>query len=88
MMEKIVVGVTLREMIAEVHENGIRAQTLEAASRLREDIGLDSVALVDLMVALEQRFGLFVDPLCVELVDAFETVGSLETFVCRQLEGA
>ena len=87
-MEPIRVGSTLREIIAEVHENGIRAETLGVADRLREDLGLDSVALVDLMVALEQRFGFFVDPLCLELADAFETVGSLESFVCRQLEGA
>ena len=87
-MKGLEVGVTRREMIAEVHENGCCAQLLGATTRLREDLGLDSVALVDLMVALEQRFGLLVDPLCVELVDAFETVGSLESFVCRQLEGA
>ena len=48
---------------------------------LREDLGLDSLAMVDLMVAIEDTLGVYFDPVQMDLDAAFETVGSIAGFV-------
>jgi acyl carrier protein len=49
--------------------------------RLREDLGLESVTLIQLIVALEDEFGFRVDPITMDLHQAFESVASLVAFV-------
>jgi acyl carrier protein len=48
--------------------------------RLVEDLGLNSITLVQLSVTLEHEFGLTVSP---EQAATVSTVGELESLVCR-----
>jgi acyl carrier protein len=55
--------------------------TIQRNHRLREDIGLDSLGMVDLMVALEDNFQIYFDPIVMDLDEAFTTIGSITDFV-------
>jgi acyl carrier protein len=58
-------------------------------TRLRDDLQLDSLHLVELQVSLEDQFAVAFDPADEGLPDAFDTVGSLAAYVQRLLrEGA
>lgn len=54
--------------------------------RLRGDLGLDSLNIVALTVALEDQFEMFFDPINMDLVEIFESVGSLIAFIHQELE--
>lgn len=58
---------------------------IESGMLLREDLGLESVSLILLIVALEDAFNIRVDPLTVDLEEALESVTSLIAFVRGQL---
>lgn len=61
-----------------------RAGTLNASTQLLGSLPeLDSMAVVELIVALEGRFGISVDETDVT-ADVFETLGSLAAFVDSQ----
>lgn len=49
--------------------------------RLREDLELDSVAMVNLQVAIEDEFDIRFDPIETDLAEVFDTVGSLADFI-------
>lgn len=51
------------------------------ATAIRGDLGFDSVGMVDLMIEVEGRFGVYFDPLEQDLTKVFQTVGSLLLFV-------
>ena len=57
-----------------------RADSLDATTPLDSIPELDSMAAVELLVELEQRFGIEVDDEDVT-ADLFETIGSLAAFV-------
>jgi acyl carrier protein len=57
-----------------------RADTLDAATPLTSIPELDSLAVVELIVELEQRFGITVEDEDVT-AEVFETIGSLAAFV-------
>ena len=48
---------TLRELLNAVFDGEIDTSDLTGASRLQEDIGLNSVAMLYMAVAIEERFG-------------------------------
>lgn len=48
---------------------------------IRDDLGFDSVGMVDLMIEVEGCFGVYFDPLEEDLTKIFQTVGSLLNFV-------
>ncbi len=52
-------------------------------ARLREDLGLDSLHLVELQMRVEDRFRVRFDPLDDGFIEAFETVGGLHRYVRR-----
>jgi len=54
---------------------------------LREDLELDSLAMVNLQVAIEDTFAIRFDPIEMDLAEVFETVGSLADFLERYLKG-
>lgn len=56
---------------------------IEEDDRLREDLGLDSIHLVDLTVAIEDRFNIRFDPINVNLIEVFKTVGSLMKYIAE-----
>lgn len=51
--------------------------------RLREDLELDSLGMVNLQVAVEDEFRMRFDPIETDLVEVFRTVGSLVKFLQR-----
>jgi acyl carrier protein len=62
-----------------------RAETLDATTQLLGSVPeLDSMAVVELIVALEERFGIRIDGEDVT-ADAFETLGSLAALVEAKL---
>ncbi|MBT3376934.1 MAG: acyl carrier protein [Lentisphaerae bacterium] len=51
---------------------------------LREDLGLDSLAMVDLMVAIEDAFSMQFDPVATDLEQVFMSIDSLADFLQNQ----
>ena len=49
--------------------------------RLREDLELDSLDMVNLQVAVEDEFDIRFDPVETDLTEVFQTVGSLAEFL-------
>ena len=63
-----------------------RAATIDASTPLLGSLPeLDSMAVLELVAALEQRFGITVDDDDVT-AEIFETLGSLAAFVAEKLE--
>jgi acyl carrier protein len=61
-----------------------RAEAIDATTPLTSIPELDSLAVLELVVELEDRFGISVDDEDVT-ADAFDTVGSLAAFVNSKL---
>lgn len=51
---------------------------------IRDDLGFDSVGMVDLMIEVEGHFGVYFDPLEQDLTKVFHTLGSLANFVTER----
>jgi acyl carrier protein len=64
-----------------LHDASLATDEIKPESRLREDLGMDSVSLVDLMVELESLFDIWFDPLDPQLSRAFQSVQTLARFV-------
>jgi acyl carrier protein len=62
------------------------AASVQADTRLFDDLGFDSTAVLELLMQLEDEFGVEFDPYEVEPRD-FETVGTVVEFVGKQLAG-
>lgn len=58
------------------------AQRATPNDGLVDDLGLESLVLVTLQVALEKRLGIRFDPLEADLTEVFDTVGSLARHLC------
>ncbi|SDN47410.1 acyl carrier protein [Actinacidiphila guanduensis] len=72
----------LQDALAEVLNKDL--PDLTPTTRLFGDLGLDSTSVIELLMALEDRLGLVIDP--DELTpEAFETVGALTGYLdaCR-----
>lgn len=54
---------------------------ITARHLLRDDLGLDSLAMVDVMVAVEDTFAMQFDPVGTDLEQVFTSVGSLADFL-------
>lgn len=72
---------SLRRIITGFMERKVDPARLRAKERLREDLGFDSVLIVDLMVEIELKLGVYFDPYEHDLAEIFQTVGTLERFV-------
>ena len=71
----------LRIIIADIPGCLMPYDMISSSHYLREDLGLDSLAMVDLMVVVEDSFNVYFDPVKMDLDTAFETVGSLATIL-------
>lgn len=60
-------------------------QSISADTRLFDDLSFDSTAVLELLMQLEDEFGVEFDPYAVEPQD-FETVGAVVSFVAKQLD--
>ncbi len=54
---------------------------IQQVHTLARDLGVDSKGGVDLIIALEDEFGIFLNPVTHDLESGFETVGSLSELV-------
>jgi acyl carrier protein len=71
----------VRDVVTETLQLGARGERLEAASRLLGSLPeLDSMAVVALITALEERFSISIEDDEIS-ADTFETLGSLTAFV-------
>ncbi len=59
------------------------AATIDAGSRLFEDLGIDSTGVLELLMQLETELGVEFDAETLEPND-FETVGSLVAYVAKE----
>lgn len=75
------IGGELRKVIAGLCEREINPRDVSAPHRIREDLGFDSVTVMDLMIELENRFAVYFDPYEHDLAQIFSTVGSIELFL-------
>ncbi len=78
-MERSEIAAQLREIIAENLEHDVAAH-LNETDRLYEDLNIDSIMVLQLMVYVEEAFGVSIPE---EDVDpaVFQTVESLVTFI-------
>jgi len=65
----------------------VEPERLRLEHRLREDLGLESITLIELIVAIEDAFDIRIDPITMNLEDALISVGSLAAFVREQHRG-
>ena len=81
-------SLALAEVISLLRESlqlGGRADGFAAETRLLGSLPeLDSMAVVGVITALEERFGIVVDDDEIS-ADTFESVGSLHAFLCAKL---
>ena len=77
----------IRRIIAEIPGCFLAYNQIRPEHCLREDLGLDSLAMVDLMVAVEDTLGIYFDPIQMDLDAAFETVSSLADYVTKLTPG-
>jgi acyl carrier protein len=68
------------ELLSELF-SWIDSSAVDDDTRFREDLGLDSLHLVELQVSVEDRLQVRFDPLDDTFVEAFETVGGLSRYV-------
>ncbi len=61
--------------------SGVPTRAARPDAHLRDDLGLDSLHLVAVQVAVEDRFGVAFDPMDEQLADAFRTVAGLARYV-------
>jgi acyl carrier protein len=73
----------IRDLVVERLELELEPAAIDPASDLKEDVGLDSAALLEVVVALEEAFGIAVG---VEDVteDNFRSVAAIASFVERR----
>jgi acyl carrier protein len=73
----------IRSLVVERLELELDAAALDPASDLKDDVGLDSAALLEVVVSLEEAFGIAVG---VEDVteDNFRSVAAIAAFIERR----
>lgn len=76
----------VKQILIDVLSLGPQGQALDAQSPLLGSIPeLDSMAVVSLITAIEEHFGIVVEDDEIS-ADTFETLGSLSAFVARKLD--
>ena len=83
-MERIDIITTLKEIIKKTcPQKGIDLDKVSEESSLKEDLGLDSIEVIVIALAIENEFGIeFSD----YDVNTFETVGNVITYIKEKLD--
>jgi acyl carrier protein len=81
-MDRKEIVAQIEAALSEVLERDISGLTEDV--RLFEDLHLDSTAILELLMALEDNLGIEVDPESLDM-DDFRTVGSLADYVAATL---
>lgn len=58
---------------------------IQSTDHLKDDLKLDSIAIVNLSVAIEDEFDIRFDPVNTDLTRVFETIDTLAQFVLIQV---
>jgi acyl carrier protein len=78
----------IRELLRDTLQIGGKADELNERSRLFGGLPeFDSVAIVSVVMAIEQEYGVRIPDRELS-ADVFETLGSLNSFICRKVERA
>jgi|GEM_PF-706386 acyl carrier protein len=60
-MDKIEIAVKLKEIIAEVKGNGFNTDSINDATNLIKEVGIDSLQLINLILSIEDEFEVEID---------------------------
>ncbi len=80
-MSRIQLVDQLAEILSSLPETSIDEKEVTVSSRLREDLGVDSLGMIDLILEIEARYDVVLDPIRHDFFVGFETVGSLADLV-------
>jgi len=75
---------TLKEMVIEVAQLRIPAEEIRNTANLFNDCGVDSASVVDLVLALEEKFGITIDEDELD-VNLFQDLSQLGAFIESKL---
>lgn len=81
-MDRSTIAADITRALADVLERDIVG--LPESTRLFEDLFLDSTAVLELLMALEDTIGIEVDPETLDMAD-FKTIGTLTDYVAANL---
>jgi acyl carrier protein len=81
-MDRRTIAADIARALADVLERDIVG--LPESTRLFEDLYLDSTAVLELLMALEDTIGIEVDPETLDMAD-FKTIGTLTDYVATNL---
>jgi acyl carrier protein len=79
-MDAMALSARIREIVA--GQLGVDADQVVAEARILDDLGADSLDVVELVMALEEEFAIQVPD---EAVEAIRTVGDVESYVVARL---
>ena len=81
-MERSEIEAKMKELLVE--ELGLEADKISAESRFEEDLEVDSLGVVELLMALEDNFGVQIPD---EEAESLTTVGEAVDLVAQKLNG-
>ena len=81
-MERSEIESKMKELLVE--ELGLEADKISAESRFEEDLEVDSLGVVELLMALEDNFGVQIPD---EEAESLTTVGEAMDLVAQKLNG-
>lgn len=81
-MERSAIEAKMTELLVE--ELGLEAEKISAGSRFEEDLEVDSLGVVELLMALEDNFGVQIPD---EEAESLTTVGEAVDLVAKKLNG-
>ena len=81
-MNRSTITADILRALAEVLERDVSG--IPEGTRLFEDLYLDSTAVLELLMALEDTIGIEVDPETLDMGD-FKTIGTLSDYVAKNL---
>jgi acyl carrier protein len=76
----------LAAMVATASSMPTRPVPLEPSLRLREDAGMESLGFIDLIVSIEERYGIVLDPVANDFEIGLRTLGGLTDLVMALTE--
>jgi acyl carrier protein len=73
----------LAQLIHEKVDRRLAVEQIQLDSRLREDLGIDSLAVTEMLYEIEQVFGATID---ISKPDAMQTVGDAVNAIAQELQ--
>jgi len=66
--------------------NWIQAKNICLESNLKDDLGFDSISLVELQILIEEEFNIRFNPIETDLSEVFKTITSLIEYLEKNIE--